>query len=195
MLKRQKSSFKYIFTLSLNFDLQIHCTGGSYGQIVNGVCQCVCKQGCDFNHGQCDCKEITCEQVFLFDQDSNLISDVLVQKNVFVFVFGLYLSRIQSKIQFQPCSGGSFRQWINGACKCVCRKGSIHCSLNAKLLLINFILSYLVCRRGCNFVGGRCDCVPPPTSVPECNKVSFTSRNMFDFSISVLHGRVLQASS
>ena len=157
MLKRQKSSFKYIFTLSLNFDLQIHCTGGSYGQIVNGVCQCVCKQGCDFNHGQCDCKEITCEQVFLFDQDSNLISDVLVQKNV--FVFGLYLSRIQSKIQFQPCSGGSFRQWINGACKCVCR-------------------------RGCNFVGGRCDCVPPPTSVPECNKVSFTSRNMFDFHFS-----------
>ena len=31
--------------------------------MVNGVCQCVCKEGCDFNHNHCDCKEKTCEQV------------------------------------------------------------------------------------------------------------------------------------
>ena len=33
--------------------LEYECTGGSYGQLVNGECLCVCKKGWDYNDGGC----------------------------------------------------------------------------------------------------------------------------------------------
>ena len=35
------------------------CIGGSYRQIVDGGCQCVCKENCKYVNGWCDCKPPT----------------------------------------------------------------------------------------------------------------------------------------